>query len=97
MANPARVEALVRRLETDTALRDQITAAPSPDEKRALLDQNGFADVTIDDVKAYRDQTLLALSDEQLDQVAGGMSDAEAFGVGFGMGTAAVAASAVAG
>lgn len=79
MPNPARVEALLKRMESDTALTSQLTAAPNEVEKRALLDRSGFNDVQMDDVKQYLLQTnpaLTELNEEALAQIAGGELDA---------------------
>lgn len=72
MPNPARFEDLVKRLESDPALNAQIEAAPSEVEKRAILDNNGFADLTVEDAKAYAAQVAPELGEEELAQIAGG-------------------------
>lgn len=72
MPNAARVEELVKKLETDNKLGAQIASASTPAAKKQVLEANGFGDITTDDVMAYHKAAAPTLSDADLQQVAGG-------------------------
>jgi hypothetical protein len=111
MADVTRAEELVRTMEREPDFQQEVEAAPTATAKRAVVDSHGFQDVSLDDMKAYvesRGGTLVLppnvreLSDDELDTVVGGLTDAEIGGISFGAGAAvfgvgaAVAASGVA-
>ncbi len=75
MANPARVEELVKKIDSDNKFGAQIAAAYSPADKRRVLEQAGYGDITEEDVMAYHKQAAPQLSDADLEQVAGGAGD----------------------
>ena len=76
MTNDA-AQAFVERLSTDEAFRDQLAAAPSPEDRLRIANDAGFA-VGPDDVGAIRSAAgIEELSDDDLEKVAGGMSDGE--------------------
>ena len=102
MAEIARAEALVQAIDRDAAFQSEVQAAPTVGAKRAVLDGHGFADVTVEDMRAYVEskggtlnvpQTGHELSDAELSAVAGGLTDAEVFGVSFVMGAAVASAA----
>ena len=53
MADLGRAEALVQTMERDGAFRAAVEAAPTVAAKRQVLDARGFADVGLDDMRAY--------------------------------------------
>ena len=78
-ADPARakrVEELFFKAATDKELQQAIQAAATPEARREVLAQAGYGDITLDDLRAaaadlaQRDE----LSDEELELVAGGIS-----------------------
>ena len=72
-------QAFVERLSTDEGFRDQLAAAPTPEERLRIANDAGFA-VGPDDVGAIRSAVgIEELSDEDLEKVAGGMSDTEMY------------------
>ena|SRR5579884_3793137 len=75
MANPARVEDLVRKITSDPKFSAQLNAAFSQADKKRVLDQAGFGDLKEEDVMAYHRQAAPELSDEQLAAAAGGAGD----------------------
>jgi len=105
MADLTRADELVQTMERDAEFRTEVESAPTVTAKRAVLESRGFADVSIDDMKAYVESkggTLVAkdsgreLSEQELAAVAGGATDGEivaytAMGVGV-VGMAAAAA-----
>ena len=69
------VPAFIERLSTDQAFRDQLEAASSPQERQQIANDAGY-DVGPDDVGAIRSAAgIEELSDEDLEKVAGGVSD----------------------
>ncbi len=72
MANATRAQELVRKIESDPKFGAQIAAASGQAEKKRILQQAGFGDVTEEDVMAYHKQAAPQLSDADLEQVAGG-------------------------
>ena len=87
MAEMARAETLVQTMERDAAFQSEMQAAPTVRAKRAVLDTHGFADVSVEDMRAYVESkggTLVVpqagheLSDAELSAVAGGLTDEEA-------------------
>src|SRR5947209_11472750 len=103
MANVTRAEELVQTMEREPAFRKQVEAAPTLTAKRNILDTHGFQDVSLDDMKAYVESqggTLVVppnvreLSDEELDAVVGGLTDAETAGIIVGVGAFGFAAIA---
>jgi cell division FtsZ-interacting protein ZapD len=106
MAAMTRAEELVQTMERDRAFQQDVEAAPTVTAKRDILDAHGFQDVSLDDMKAYVESqgaTLVVrqgdreLSDEELDAVVGGLTDAEQtaidFGIVGGIGVAAAVAA----
>ncbi len=86
MADLARAEELVGAVERDATFRSEVEAAPTVAAKRQVLDSRGFADVGLDDMRAYVESkggTLTLqeggreLSEQELAAVAGGLTDAE--------------------
>ena len=86
MADLSRAEALVQAMGRDPAFRAAVEAAPTAAAKRAVLDARGFADIELEDMKAYveRKGGKLAeppggreLSNEELAAVAGGWTAEE--------------------
>ena len=107
MADLTRAEELVRAMERDAAFRAEVEAAPTVAAKRRVLDARGFADVGLDDMRAYVESlggTLTVvpggreLSEQELAAVAGGLTDEEqnwgAFGVGVALPIVAAAVAA---
>ena len=84
MADLARADELVQTMERDAAFRAEVEAAPTAAAKRRLLDERGFADVGLDDMRAWVERqggTLVVrpvggqeLSDQELAAVAGGLT-----------------------
>ena len=83
MADLARADELVRTIERDAAFRAEVEAAPTISAKRQVLDERGFQDVGLEDIKAYVESqggTLVVvpggreLSEQELAAVAGGYS-----------------------
>jgi predicted ribosomally synthesized peptide with nif11-like leader len=72
-----RVEELYFKAASDQNLLQALVAAPTPEAKREVLEQAGYGDITLDDLRATA--TDLAqreeLSDKELEQVSGGISD----------------------
>jgi hypothetical protein len=106
MADGTRAEQLVQTMEREPAFQQEVEAAPTVAAKRTVLDTHGFQDVTLDDMKAYVEsqggQLVLPpnvrdLSDEELDAVVGGLTDAETAGIIAGVGVFGFAAVAAAG
>ncbi len=86
MADLTRAEELVQTMERDDAFRSEVEAAPTMTAKRAVLESRGFADIDLEDMKAYVESkggTLVAkdsgreLSEQELAAVAGGATDDE--------------------
>ena len=104
MAEMARAEALVQAMDRDTAFQAEVKAASTVGAKRAVLDGHGFADVSVEEMRAYVEskggtlkvpQAGHELSDAELSAVAGGLTQLEAGGIGLGVGvTLAIAAAA---
>ena len=108
MADLSRADELVQTMERDGAFRAAVEAA-APAAKRRLLDERGFADVGLDDMRAYvqskggRLEVQAGgreLSEDELAAVAGGLTSDEqamiAIGVGAGVYVAAAASAAAA-
>ena len=74
-ASTERVLELFRMISSDADLRDRL-AGLSPAERRVILDDRGFADVTAQDVEEHKELLLSqptgALSDDELEAVSGG-------------------------
>jgi predicted ribosomally synthesized peptide with nif11-like leader len=84
-ARVKRVEELFLKAATDQELQQALQAAATPEAKRDVLAQAGYGDLTLDDLRAAAADLAQReeLSDEELDLVAGGASQAEAlWGVG---------------
>ena len=108
MADLARADELVQTMERDDAFRAAVEAAPTIAAKRAVLDARGFADVGLDDMRAYvegQGGTLAVqpggreLSEQELAAVAGGLTQEEEIGVivaVYGTGIVVVAAAVAA-
>jgi len=104
MAEMARAEALVQAIDRDAAFQSEVQAASTVGAKRAVLDGHGFADVSVEEMRAYVEskggtlkvpQAEHELSDAELSAVAGGLTQLEAGGIGLGVGvTLAIAAAA---
>ena len=106
MVDTVRAETLVTAMDRDAAFQSEVQAAPTVGAKRAVLDGHGFADVTVEDMRAYVEskggtlnvpQTGHELSDAELSAVAGGLTEQEGIIIGvYGglavLGTAAAAA-----
>ncbi len=106
MADLTRAEALVQTIDRDAAFQAAVQAAPTVTAKRAVLDSRGFADVGLEDMKAYVESkggTLnppemgRELSDQELTAVAGGFDSGQevaavAAGTMMVIGAAAIAA-----
>jgi predicted ribosomally synthesized peptide with nif11-like leader len=106
MADVARAEALVDAMEQDPAFRKEVEAAPTMAAKRSILDDHGWQDVTLEDMRAYVEgqggQLILKttdreLSDDELDAVVGGDSLGEIIGGSVGGVVAAGAMAAALG
>jgi predicted ribosomally synthesized peptide with nif11-like leader len=106
MADVTRAEALVQAIQREPAFQQEVEAAPTAAAKRRILDTHGFQDVTLDDMKAYVESqggqlvlppNVRELSDEELDAVVGGLTDAETAGIFVGVGVVGFAAVAAAG
>ena len=104
MADTARAEALVRAMEGDAAFQSEVKEARTVGAKRAVLDTHGFADVSLEDMRAYVEskggtlnvpQAGHELSDAELSAVAGGLSDVDIVGISI-VGGAMVSVAAVA-
>jgi predicted ribosomally synthesized peptide with nif11-like leader len=106
MAGMARAEALVQAMDRDAAFQAAVQEARTVGAKRAVLDAHGFADVSVEDMRAYVEskggtlnvpQAGEELSDAELSAVAGGLtaeeSSAIAIGGGVAVGVAAAAAA----
>lgn len=87
------MRALLDRAESDESFRERILAM-SPEEKRQAISEAGF-DVSPSDMASLRSMTGYELSDEELEQVAGGGS-ATSISVGASVGGAASVAGVVA-
>lgn len=91
--------ALFDRLTGDTSFRDQLLAAASNEQRRRLVVEAGY-DVDPSDLPMLRELAGLGeLSDEELEQVAGGglgtiagISAGAFGGLGIGVGAAVIAA-----
>ena len=107
MAETARAEALVQAMDRDAAFQAEVQEARTVEGKRAVLDAHGFADVSLEEMRAYVESkggTLKApqageeLSDAELAAVAGGLTpgeEAAVYGaVGVVMGASVAAAAA---
>ena len=106
MADLTRAEELVQAVDRDAAFQAAIQAAPTVGAKRQVLDSHGFADVHLDDMRAYVESkggTLNVpeggqeLSEQELAAVAGGLDDFTVVGIAVGamVVTTAVSAAAV--
>ena len=83
------VTALYERVSSDEEFRGQLEAAETPDDKRRIVTDAGY-DVSIDDLPTVKRLAGISeLSDEDLEKVAGGVSDTQ-------VGVAAGAAGALA-
>ena len=98
MADLARAEELVQAIERDAAFRAAVEAAPTAAAKRQLLDERGFADVGLEDMRAWVESkggTLTLqpggreLSEQELAAVAGG-GEAEVIAIAVIAGAGAV-------
>ncbi len=87
MADMVRTEALVRAMEADTGFQAAVQAARTVEAKRVALASHGFADVSVEDMRAYvegQGGTFVALpaegelSDAELAAGDGGLTDEEA-------------------
>ena len=78
------VTALYDRVSSDEEFRAQLEAAETPDDKRRIVTEAGY-DVSRDDLSTVRNLAGVSeLSDEDLENVAGGMSHTSA-GIGLGV------------
>src|SRR5438270_3850206 len=106
MANTTRAEELVKTMDNDVAFQQEVQAAGTVAAKRSVLDRHGFSDVTLEDMKAYVESKGGKLevpahggelSEQELEAVAGGLtqeeSNAIAIGGGVAVGVAAAAAA----
>ena len=84
MADLTRAEELVQTMERDPAFRAEVESAPTVTAKRHVLDSRGFADIDLEDMKAYVESkggTLTVpergkeLSEQELASVAGGLTE----------------------
>ena len=98
MADLARAEELVQAMDQDDAFRAAVEAAPTVAAKRRLLDERGFQDVGLDDMRAYVESKggrLVArpggreLSERELAAVAGGLTSQEEIDVTLAVGIGA--------
>jgi predicted ribosomally synthesized peptide with nif11-like leader len=72
------VTAFVDRVMSDTDFRDQLAAAPTPEDRLRIANAAGFA-IDADDVGTLRSALgVQEISDADLETVAGGMSDRDA-------------------
>jgi predicted ribosomally synthesized peptide with nif11-like leader len=67
----AAAKALIERMSTDVDFRAKVAAAPTPEAKRAILDEAGYGGVDEADVRGAAPE-LKELSDAELEAVAGG-------------------------
>ncbi|HUC35898.1 MAG TPA: Nif11-like leader peptide family RiPP precursor [Acidimicrobiales bacterium] len=70
-------KAFAERLKTDEAFTEELAKASTPEERLRRANEAGY-EVTADDIDAIRsDLGIEELSDEDLEKVAGGLSDAQ--------------------
>lgn len=105
MADLGRAEALVHAMEQDSSFQQQVESAPTAAQKREILDQHGWRDVTLDDMKAYAESmggklvvksSDRELSDQELDTVVGGWTETDSMITGTVIGVAVAGAGAAA-
>jgi predicted ribosomally synthesized peptide with nif11-like leader len=66
-------QAMVKRLAEDETFRQRLEAAPTPQEKRAILTAEGYGDIKLRHVSQALPTSMGGeLSDEELGAVAGG-------------------------
>src|SRR5262245_7449940 len=70
------LQALVVRVSEDERLRNELLAGSSDDVRLGIIQAEGF-DVTADDLAELRRQISVELSDEDLQNIAGGGSQTE--------------------
>ena len=104
MVDTARAEALVQAMEHDATFQSEVKAAHSVAAKHDVLDAHGFADVSLEEMRAYVEskggklnvpQAGHELSDAELSAVAGGLTEGETGLIIMG-GTMAVSAASAA-
>jgi predicted ribosomally synthesized peptide with nif11-like leader len=71
------VQAFVERLNDDETFRNRLGQAPGPEERLRIAEAEGYA-ITASDADAIRTSLgVTELSDDELNKVAGGLSDTE--------------------
>ncbi len=90
MADLTRAEELVQTIDRDATLREAIHAAPTVEAKRQVLDDKGFQDVGLDDMRAFVEskggtmpgtETSGELTEQELEAVSGGADGSQAAGI----------------
>ena len=88
--------ALFERITTDENFRSEVEGAATPNEKHRIVTEAGY-DVTPDDIPQIKSLAgVEEISDDDLEKVAGGLSDLEMTGllVGGGVAVGAIGAAA---
>ncbi len=67
----SKAKELIKKMATDKAFRQSVERASSKEERRKILAQHGFGDVSLSDVRAVARAEDAQFSDEQLLAVAG--------------------------
>jgi predicted ribosomally synthesized peptide with nif11-like leader len=72
-----RAKELSKKIAGDEQLRSRLAGAKTPDDRKKVIEDAGYSDVSKEDVEAMRSQSGAKgagdeLSDDQLDAVAGG-------------------------
>jgi predicted ribosomally synthesized peptide with nif11-like leader len=63
---------LIKKMSSDESFRQSLQAAGSKESRQAILAKNGFAGVTVDDVRSVAKAEGTELTDDELHSVAGG-------------------------
>jgi predicted ribosomally synthesized peptide with nif11-like leader len=73
---PSNAKDLIKKMGSDESFRQSLQAAGTKEARKAILAKNGFAGVTVDDVRAVAKAEGTELTDDQLQSVAGGIMKA---------------------
>jgi predicted ribosomally synthesized peptide with nif11-like leader len=66
-------QAFLKRIHEDEAFRTRVEAAPTPADKRAILEAEGYGEVKLRHLSQVLPESMGGeLSDEELQQVSGG-------------------------
>jgi predicted ribosomally synthesized peptide with nif11-like leader len=86
---------LIKRLSTDVVFRQRLENATSKDEKRSIIESEGFTAISAEDVKTAAASGEFELSDAELEAVAGGRTASWVESVSTVVGAIATAAVAL--